>query len=72
MCLSDPPDPKAACPSERRRLLDQRSADAFAPAASVAAVYQYPRVFTENMSNPPSLWIGSNHGASIVKIEPLD
>ncbi len=30
------------------------------------------RVFTDNTSDPPSLWVGSNHGASIVKIEPLD
>jgi virginiamycin B lyase len=27
------------------------------------------RVFTDNTTNPPSLWVGSNHGASIVKIE---
>jgi hypothetical protein len=32
--LSDPSDPKAACPSELRRLLGQRSADAFVPVAS--------------------------------------
>ncbi|HZS65095.1 MAG TPA: carboxypeptidase regulatory-like domain-containing protein [Xanthobacteraceae bacterium] len=28
-------------------------------------------VFVDNRDNP-SLWVGSNHGASIVKIEPLD
>ena len=30
------------------------------------------RVFVDNSTNPVSFWIGSNHGASIVKVEPLD
>ena len=30
------------------------------------------RVFTDNSTNPPSLWVGSNHGASIVKIEVVN
>ncbi len=30
------------------------------------------RVFVDDTKNPGTLWIGSNHGASIVKIEPLD
>jgi virginiamycin B lyase len=30
------------------------------------------RVFMDNSVNPPILWVGNNHGASIVKIEPLD
>ena len=30
------------------------------------------RVFVDNSSNPVTFWTGSNHGASIVKIEPLD
>jgi virginiamycin B lyase len=30
------------------------------------------RVFTDNTTNPPSLWVGSNHGASIVKVEVLN
>jgi streptogramin lyase len=30
------------------------------------------RVFTDNSTNPPSLWIGGNHSASIVKVEPLN
>jgi len=30
------------------------------------------RVFVDDRSNPGTLWIGSNHGASIVKVEPLD
>ena len=30
------------------------------------------RVFADNTTNPPSLWVGSNHGASIVHVEPLD
>jgi virginiamycin B lyase len=40
--------------------------------------YQLPRptnirrVFVDDSKNPGTLWIGSNHGASIVKVEPLD
>jgi virginiamycin B lyase len=40
--------------------------------------YQLPRptnirrVFVDDSNNPGTLWIGSNHGASIVKVEPLD
>jgi streptogramin lyase len=40
--------------------------------------YQLPRptnirrVFVDDSKNPGTLWVGSNHGASIVKIEPLD
>ncbi len=30
------------------------------------------RVFVDNTTTPPSFWVGSNHGASIVKVEPLD
>src|SRR5262245_46812566 len=30
------------------------------------------RVFVDDSKNPATLWIGSNHGASIVKVEPLD
>ena len=30
------------------------------------------RVFLDESTNPGTLWIGSNHGASIVKVEPLD
>ena len=30
------------------------------------------RVFVDDRSNPGTLWIGSNHGASIVKVEALD
>jgi streptogramin lyase len=30
------------------------------------------RVFVDNASNPATLWVGSNHGASIIKVEPLD
>jgi virginiamycin B lyase len=30
------------------------------------------RVFVDDRSNPGHLWIGSNHGGSIVKVEPLD
>ena len=30
------------------------------------------RVFVDDAKKPGALWIGSNHGASIVKVEPLD
>ena len=30
------------------------------------------RVFVENASSRPVFWVGSNHGASIIKLEPLD
>ena len=40
--------------------------------------YQLPRptnirrVFIDDRKNPGTLWVGNNHGASIVKVEPLD
>jgi streptogramin lyase len=30
------------------------------------------RVYIDDRSNPGHLWVGSNHGGSIVKVEPLD
>ena len=30
------------------------------------------RVFVDNRQNPPALWIGNNHGASIIKVEVLN
>ncbi|MBV9564033.1 MAG: hypothetical protein JOY90_26840 [Bradyrhizobium sp.] len=30
------------------------------------------RVFVDNSTTPVSFWAGSNDGASIVKVEPLD
>src|SRR5262245_644476 len=30
------------------------------------------RVFVDNSANPVTFWVGSNHGASIIKVEPLD
>jgi streptogramin lyase len=30
------------------------------------------RVFVDNSTTPPTFWVGSNHGASIVTVEPLD
>jgi streptogramin lyase len=30
------------------------------------------RVFVDNRTTPVTFWVGSNHGASIVKVEPLD
>jgi hypothetical protein len=30
------------------------------------------RVHVDNSTTPVTFWVGSNHGASIVKVEPLD
>ena len=30
------------------------------------------RVFVDNSTTPVTFWVGSNHGASIVKLVPLD
>jgi virginiamycin B lyase len=30
------------------------------------------RVFVDNATSPVTFWVGSNHGASIVKLEPID
>jgi virginiamycin B lyase len=30
------------------------------------------RVFVDNSTNPVTFWVGNDHGASIVKLEPLD
>jgi virginiamycin B lyase len=30
------------------------------------------RVFVDNSTNPVSFWVGSNHGASLIRLEPLD
>ncbi len=30
------------------------------------------RVFVDNTTNPVTFWVGSNHGHSIIKLEPLD
>jgi virginiamycin B lyase len=30
------------------------------------------RVFVDNSTTPPTFWVGNNHQASIVKLEPLD
>jgi len=30
------------------------------------------RVFVDNNTSPPTFWIGNNHGAALIKLEPLD
>ena len=30
------------------------------------------RVFVDNRTTPPTFWVGNNHGASIVRLEPLE
>jgi streptogramin lyase len=48
------------------------------PATGKAVEYGLPkdtnirRVFVDNTTTPVTFWTGSNHGASIVKVEPLD
>jgi hypothetical protein len=29
-------------------------------------------VFVDNSTTPVTFWVGSNHGASIIKLEPMD
>ena len=48
------------------------------PKTGTFVEYQLPkttnirRVFVDNSTTPVTFWAGSNHGASIVKLEPLD
>ena len=48
------------------------------PATGVTVNYLLPRstnirrVFVDNSTSPVSFWAGNNHGASIVKVEPLE
>jgi streptogramin lyase len=30
------------------------------------------RVFVDNATTPPTFWVGNNHHATLVKVEPLD
>jgi hypothetical protein len=40
--------------------------------------YQLPhytnvrRVYVDNHATPPVFWVGNNHGAALIKIEPQD
>ena len=48
------------------------------PKSGNAVEYPLPRdtnmrrMFVDHSTSPPTFWVGSNHGASIVKVEPLD
>ena len=48
------------------------------PKTGKAVEYMMPkdtnirRVFVDNSTSPVTFWTGSNHGASIMKVEPLD
>jgi len=50
----------------------------FDPKASQAIEYPMPsdtnvrRVFVDDSTTPPTFWAGSNHAATVVKVEPLD
>src|SRR5262249_3969480 len=30
------------------------------------------RVFVDNSTTPPTFWVGNNHGAAVIKLEPMD
>jgi len=30
------------------------------------------RVFVDNNTTPPTFWVGNNHGAALIKLEPQD
>jgi virginiamycin B lyase len=48
------------------------------PATGASVEYLLPRetnirrVFVDNSTGPVTFWVGSNNGASIVKLEPLE
>jgi streptogramin lyase len=48
------------------------------PATGKSVEYLLPhetnvrRVFVDNSTTPPTFWVGNNHGAAVVKVEPLD
>ena len=50
----------------------------FDPARGTSVEYLLPRqtnvrrVFVDNTTTPVTFWVGNNHGASIIKLEPLD
>ena len=49
-------------------------------ASLAVSVTEYPlphytnvrRVFVDNHTTPPTFWVGNNHGAALIKMEPLD
>ena len=49
----------------------------FDPQSARSVEYLLPRptnirrVYIDDRTNPGALWVGSNHGASIVKVEPI-
>jgi streptogramin lyase len=50
----------------------------FDPASGKSLEYLLPRqtnvrrVFVDNRTKPVTFWVGSNHGASIIRLTPLD
>ena len=45
---------------------------ASSPNTCCRATTNVRRVWIDNSTTPVTFWVGSNHGASIVKLEPLD
>ena len=50
----------------------------FNPTTGASVEYLLPRqtnvrrIFVDNRTTPVTFWVGNNHGASIIKLEPLD
>ena len=50
----------------------------FNPVTGASIEYLLPRqtnvrrIFVDNTTSPVTFWVGNNHAASIVKLEPLD
>jgi streptogramin lyase len=50
----------------------------FNPTTGTSVEYLLPRqtnvrrIFVDNSTSPVTFWVGNNHGASIIKLEPLD
>jgi virginiamycin B lyase len=48
------------------------------PKTGAAVEYLLPRetnmrsVFVDNSTTPPTFWVGNNHGAALIKVEPVD
>jgi len=65
----------ASCGADRCRAT---ASCASIPGTGASLEYLLPRptnvrrVFVDNSTTPVTFWVGSNHGASIVKLRPLD
>ncbi len=60
----------AGMSTDRVVRLDPKSGQAIE--VSLARNTNVRHVFVDNTTTPVTFWVGSNHGASIVKVEPQD